>query len=665
MGPCDALSLRRAHPQTPLNPLAWHTQLERHGLSFRYHRLFLGLSLGFRVDAPLIQHTFAPLNSHSLNTLRHHFDTIVNNEFRKNRYIGPFSQRALESLIGPFQTSPLSLVPKPHKPNAYRLVQNFSFPRAPRGNTFSVNHHIDSDRFPCTWGTFPAFALLVWHLPEGSQAAVRDVAEAYRSIPLHPSQWPSTVVRISDADEFAVDTCSAFGMAPSGGIFGYVADAGADIMRANGIGPLVKWVDDHVFVRVKQVHRELYNRRRSACGELVQALGGRHHSGGRYWFGGYAPDSDFLFDFCENFEFPLLDLAGELDRPVEDAGFCYGISDIDRISRPLGIQWEPSKDVPFSEVFPFTGFEWNLREKTVALTAKKRDKYLTAIESWLERPAHTLEDVQRLHGKLQHSALVIPEGRAYLPNLERMLGIFHDQPFKPRHAPKGTNDDLRWWLQRLQQSPSRPVPGPLPFVDLPAYSDASSGFGLGIVLGGRWRAWRLLPGWQNEGRDIGWAEAVGFELLVLAILALPGHPQHFRVQGDNQGVIEGWRGGKSRNREVNNVFRRIAELQLQRNVSVRCAYTRSADNPADDPSRGRYPHATKLLPPVILPACLRPWVVNFDDPLTPAERQRTRNTSHSIPKARSTTSTIHRHDDGAEQLERFLHQGEAHDNSGF
>lgn len=660
MAPRDALSFRNSHPRSPLDPQAWKAALERTGLSHRYPRLVLGLSQGFIVNAPRIHHTFAPFNSPSLDLQQEHFDTIVAKEFCNQRYIGPFSRLELESLIGPFQSSPLSLVPKPHKTDAYRLVQNFSFPRVPRDNIVSVNYAIDSDLFPCTWGTFPAFSLLVWHLPEGSQAAVRDVAEAYRSVPLHPSQWPATVVRLSRNDQFAVDSCAAFGMSPSGGIFGHVADAGADIMRALGIGPLVKWVDDHVFVRVRRDKLNAYNRRRAACGDLVREHGGQHHDGGRLWYGGPTPDGDFTFEFCEDFQFPLVDLSGQSPRSEEDADFCYGMSDIDAVSGPLGIRWEPSKDVSFREIIPFTGFDWNLRDRTVELSEKKRAKYIGAITEWLERPTHTLAETERLHGKLQHTTLVVPEGRAYLTNLERMLGIFRDQPFKPRHPPKGTHDDLTWWLRCLQSSPSRPVPGPLPIVDLPAYSDASSGFGLGVVLGDHWRAWRLLPGWQHDGRDIGWAEAVGLELLVRCILAIPGYPQNFRVQGDNQGVIHGWRAGKSANREVNNVFRRLYGIQREHSVSIHCAYTRSADNPADGPSRGRHPSRTQLLAPVVIPPSLRPWIVDFDHPLTAGERQSTRAPRNPASRQRDgPASPTPAPNASAEQLGRFVRQADA------
>jgi hypothetical protein len=75
------------------------------------------------------------------------------------------------------------------------------------------------------------------------------MAEAYHTILLHTSQWPAAVVRISKM-MVCIDTCVAFGAAPSCGTYGQVADVGTEILRTNGIGPLNKWVDDHVFFRV-------------------------------------------------------------------------------------------------------------------------------------------------------------------------------------------------------------------------------------------------------------------------------------------------------------------------------------------------------------------------------------------------------------------------------
>ena len=98
--------------------------------------------------------------------------------------------------------------------------------------------------------------------------------------------------------------------------------------------------------------------------------------------------------------------------------------------------------MPFGKVVPFIGFDWDLDEKRVSLQDKKKAKYLEAVERWQRRTTHTLEDVQKLYGKLLHTCLIVPEGRAYLTKLEKMLAIFHDSPHKPRRPPRHTDADL-------------------------------------------------------------------------------------------------------------------------------------------------------------------------------------------------------------------------------
>jgi hypothetical protein len=250
-------------------------------------------------------------------------------------------------------------------------------------------------------------------------------------------------------------------------------------------------------------------------------------------------------EFDKDMAFPLRDLSRSSPRSLTDAQFTYTDADIDRISDVLGIPWESSKTVPFSNVVPYLGFIWNLTTRTVEVPPEKKYKYLKAIEEWQKEPQHPLVEVQKLYGKLLHTTLVVPAGRAYLTNLEAMLALFHNRPFVPHSPPRDTPRDLNWWT-KLLKSPtlSRPIPGPTPLDDAHAFSDASSGFGIGITIGERWHAWRLLPNWKSEGRDIGWAEAVGFELLVLAILSSSSGSADFKVYGDNKGVVEGWWKGR-------------------------------------------------------------------------------------------------------------------------
>ena len=377
------------------------------------------------------------------------------------------------------------------------------------------------------------------------------MSEAYRIIPLAENQWPGIVIRLeedgpNDRKPFALNTCTSFGKKSSGGLFGLFGDALLDIFRASGIGPSLRWVDDFIFFLLRREFLDEYNELRNKWRKRIERNGGRLQKGGRIWFRGEPLPNDHVEEFAEDMSLPLRDLSSRRERSTNPE-YAYAMDDVDEISAKLGILWERSKDVPFGKVVPFIGFDWNLENKTVSLQEKKKNKYLDAVEEWRRRKSHTLEDVQKLYGKLLHTCLIIPEGRAYLTKLEKMLGIFHDTPHKPRHPPRHTDSDLRWWLRTLSKPTlTREIPGAQEVIDVHAFSDASSTVGIGVVIRDRWQAWSLRPGWNEDQRDIGWAEAVGMELLIRIVLRNAPPGTRFKIYGDNRGVVEGWWSGRSR-----------------------------------------------------------------------------------------------------------------------
>ena len=579
---------------------------------------------------PVISITQTPPNKAIITEHQNHFDQIVTLKLLKLRYIGPFSHQMTESLIGPFQSSPFSIIPKPVKPGQFRLIQNFSFPHniTPIHPNPSINSFLNLDDFPTTWGTFSVISLLIHQLPPHSQLATRDVAEAYRTIPLHSSQWPSTVVRIGE-DHFCVDTVASFGFSPSVGIYSHVADAGADLLRFKGIGPLAKWVDDHLFFRIRREFLEVYNRqRRSRYVEL--SANGQLRQGGRLWFGGSTFPDGTLDEHVEDCHFPCLDLS---PRSLEDSHYSYNFDDIDKVLSVLGIPWERSKDLPFASSTTYIGFKWDLEDISVSLSPEKRLKYADAIRDWLLCPKHDLLDVQKLYSKLLHACLVVPAGRAYLTSLEAMLGLCMPHPFTLYPPVKGSLGDLAWWSYKLLSPLSRPIPSPSSLHDIRAFSDVSSGVGIAISIQGRWRAWRLIPGWQtlDGSRDIGLAEAVGFELLIRTIPRLGLVSGHLKVFGDNKGVIEGWWNHRSRNTASNRVFQRIHIFleQFHHSLVIHSEYVPSIENPADTPSRGIYPPTELLLPRIEIPTDLDRFLADASSPYTPTEIRRFREGRYS------------------------------------
>ena len=113
------LKHKRLDPLPPYKPEAWHEFLLAAGLLDKYPSIPDGLRLGFDAGIPPISWTFAPLNHPSIAKHIIKFNTIIQTEFQRERYVGPVTQEEVELLIGPFQTSPLSIIPKPGRPGKF------------------------------------------------------------------------------------------------------------------------------------------------------------------------------------------------------------------------------------------------------------------------------------------------------------------------------------------------------------------------------------------------------------------------------------------------------------------------------------------------------------------------------------------------------------------
>ena len=227
----------------------------------------LSLKSGFEARVPTIQHTFVPPNGYTVAEHHVEFNAIIQHKFAKGQYLGPFSAQQATAMLGSFQTSLLSLVPKSIA-GKFCLIQNLSFPhhscvtlppQNPTIYTTSINAAINSDTFLCTLGTFHTVVLLVACLPPGSQLATCDVAEAYCTIPFAPSQWPGTTVWISKGNSFAIKTSNCFGLASASGVWGCLADTLCTVFCVSGIGLVSKWVNDFVFFHLLVSQLNTYN----------------------------------------------------------------------------------------------------------------------------------------------------------------------------------------------------------------------------------------------------------------------------------------------------------------------------------------------------------------------------------------------------------------------
>ncbi|KAF8700299.1 hypothetical protein RHS03_06679, partial [Rhizoctonia solani] len=365
---------------------------------------------------------------------------------------------------------------------------------------------------------------VILDLPEASMAATFDVDAAYHCIPIHPSNQSSTIVAWKD--NLYVDHCAPFGATSLNGLFARCGDAMLIILEASLGCRVVKWVDNYVIIR---------------------------------------PPPGFL--------------GGDTSK-----------QDIYNLALLLGWPWKLSKTKNFAYTFDFLGFYWCIPNREVSIPLKKRKKFLSKISTWLDADRVSLKLTQQLIGSLVHCTNVVVEGRAWLAGLIQFSAAFphnHASRFVSRPKPTYAVHNALWWQNRLvSASCTRNIsPPPTAFL-LEFFMDASTSFGIAIIVDNHWAAWRLLQGWKSGGRNIGWAKILALEMTLEAAIAYGLQDSLLHFRSDNQGVVFAMAAGRLRNLEQNNAIKRIFARSSLFGLQIQTSYIALEDNPANPPLRG-------------------------------------------------------------------------------
>ncbi len=273
----------------------------------------------------------------------------------------------------------------------------------------------------------------------------------------------------------------------------------------------------------------------------------------------------------------------------------------------LRVPWHPEKGTPFfSSDFIFIGLRWDTILRTVSLPEHKRLKFFDRVSSFIScfsKSPCKLRNIEHIHGSLCYISFVFLEGRSYLSSLSNFACSFKGNSFISRYPTRSVLSDLKWWRKTLASVSSPRLLTPLSdHLDLDIFVDASTSWGIGILLGERWMAFRLLPGWNTSrvdndvSRGICWLEMIAVELVIYAAHAAGFSNCRMLIHSDNMGVIGAVVKGRSPNYHIN--------LSICRMTSITCAnfilpffeYVESALNPADPISRDILPPSSSHIP---------------------------------------------------------------------
>src|SRR5882724_6494460 len=98
--------------------------------------------------------------------------------------------------------------------------------------------------------------------------------------------------------------------------------------------------------------------------------------------------------------------------------------------------------------------------------------------------------ISSLHGSLKHVTFIFREGWSILPPLSLFISRFFNDLFL-RHALCSVFDSTRWWKSVLSTPGGSCSLVPHCAIDPGIWVNASSSWGIGLVMKEYWSAWHL------------------------------------------------------------------------------------------------------------------------------------------------------------------------------
>ena len=205
-----------------------------------------GFRQGFKLDffgnnTPFMSHNSASVQMNPFEAL-----SKISIELSLNRIAGPFERPPFDS----FKVSPLALREKGDT-GKFRLLHNLSYPY----NDDSVNFNIPESCSKVKYESINDAVKILQNIPNAWMAKA-DIADAFRLIPLHPSDYNLTGFHL---DGFYYDKCLPMGCSSSCKIFERFSTSLKWILKTQyNVCNIVKVLDDFLFIADTESECALY-----------------------------------------------------------------------------------------------------------------------------------------------------------------------------------------------------------------------------------------------------------------------------------------------------------------------------------------------------------------------------------------------------------------------
>ena len=223
---------------TPLIAKRWAHYLSGHPDQRLVHWLQSGMEKGFHINFDYINMQ-AKLKQAGTNLLSASLNQDVVSRYIKDEVVlgqmaGSLSQKAAERV----HTSPIGVIPKGHTPGKWRLIVDLSSPAES-----SVN---DEEWCSLSYISIDDVARIIARIGKGALMGKMDIKSAYRIVPVHPDD--QLLLGVKWQGGVYVDARLSFGLRSAPLIFTAIADTLEWIIKQQGVGILLHYLDDFITI---------------------------------------------------------------------------------------------------------------------------------------------------------------------------------------------------------------------------------------------------------------------------------------------------------------------------------------------------------------------------------------------------------------------------------